>query len=209
MYLKQLHIKGFRCIEDLAIEFHKGINILIGENDTGKTAVLDALRIGIGLGDERRDIYITSDDLFVGESGQMTDIIEFQYVFGGLSPKEEGIFIELLKIIEDDEESDGAVHQVNVRFTYNSEKDRVKREYWGGENEGQNIPSEVLSLIHHVYLDALRDASRCGLPAHFRAGRGPPLRRPTVWQAVHYLDAPAPARQLILRRCSSTWEPLH
>ncbi len=43
MYLRRLRIRGFRCFDDFEIEFQSGINILIGENDTGKTAVLDAL----------------------------------------------------------------------------------------------------------------------------------------------------------------------
>jgi len=156
MYLKKLHVKGFRCIGDLALDFHKGMNILIGENDTGKTAILDALRICLGLGVERREVYITLDDFHVDESGQMTGAIEFHLTFIDLNSREQGVFIELLAIPE----GRGSELQVHVRFTYDMAQDRIRREYWGGENEGQGIPSDVLGLINFIHLDALRDASR-------------------------------------------------
>lgn len=156
MYLKKLHIKGFRCIGDLALDFHKGMNILIGENDTGKTTILDALRICLGLGAERREVYITPDDFHVDESGQMAGAIEFHLTFSDLSSREQGVFIELLATPE----GRGPELQLHVRFTYDVARDRIRREYWGGENEGQGIPSEVLGLIHFIHLDALRDASR-------------------------------------------------
>jgi len=156
MYLENLHIKNFRCINDLVLDFHKGINILIGENDTGKTAVLDALRVCLGLGAERREIYLTPDDFHIYESGEIADTIEFHLTFGDISTKEQGVFIELLAIPE------GQLPklQLHIRFTYDPLKDRIRREYWGGEKEGQNVPSQVLELIYFIHLGALRDASR-------------------------------------------------
>lgn len=156
MYLKKLHIKGFRGIEDLVLDFHKEINILIGENGTGKTAILDALRICLGLGAERREVYITLDDFHVDNLGQVVDTIEFHLAFGNLSTREQGVFIELL-VVPDGKEPE---HQLHVRFTYDAAKDRIARECWGGEKEGQSIPSEVLGLFYFIHLDALRDASR-------------------------------------------------
>ncbi len=45
MYLKKLHISGFRTIAELEITFNERLNVIIGENNAGKTAVIDALRI--------------------------------------------------------------------------------------------------------------------------------------------------------------------
>jgi putative ATP-dependent endonuclease of OLD family len=156
MYLKKLQIEGFRCIGDLTLDFHKGMNILIGENDTGKTTVLDALRICLGIGAERREVYITPDDFHVNESGQIASSIEFHLVFDDLNLREQGIFYELLATPE----RTRCELQLHVRFTYDEIRDRIQREYWGGENKGQGIPSEVLGLIYFIHLDALRDASR-------------------------------------------------
>ena len=46
MYLQELRISNFRCFsEPQTIEFSKGINVLVGENDSGKSAIIDAIRI--------------------------------------------------------------------------------------------------------------------------------------------------------------------
>ena len=55
MYLSKLRIWNFRrysMIGDtfdtakpgIEVEFNDGLNVLIGENDTGKTAIIDAIR---------------------------------------------------------------------------------------------------------------------------------------------------------------------
>lgn len=41
--IRQLHIKGFRGVEDLKWNPHKGMNIILGGGDCGKSTVLDAL----------------------------------------------------------------------------------------------------------------------------------------------------------------------
>ncbi len=43
MKLQSVHIKNFRCFEDITIDFHKQLTVLVGENGSGKSAVLDAL----------------------------------------------------------------------------------------------------------------------------------------------------------------------
>ncbi|HJF39970.1 MAG TPA: AAA family ATPase [[Clostridium] spiroforme] len=47
MYLKRLVIKNFRVFDEKGIEliFNKGVNAIIGENNSGKSAVIDAIRI--------------------------------------------------------------------------------------------------------------------------------------------------------------------
>jgi putative ATP-dependent endonuclease of OLD family len=44
MFLKKLVIVNFRRFEKLEVEFKKGLNVLIGENDSGKTGIIDAIR---------------------------------------------------------------------------------------------------------------------------------------------------------------------
>lgn len=43
-YIKSLHIRGFRKFLSLDIEFNEHMNILVGENEAGKTTVLDAVK---------------------------------------------------------------------------------------------------------------------------------------------------------------------
>lgn len=44
MYLKELQLTNFRKFESLKVNFQQGLNVLIGENDSGKTAIVDAIR---------------------------------------------------------------------------------------------------------------------------------------------------------------------
>lgn len=53
MYLSLLKISNFRCFDDSEhiISFNPGLTILVGENDSGKSAIMDAIRIVLGTTD--------------------------------------------------------------------------------------------------------------------------------------------------------------
>ena len=46
MYLKEVYIKNFRSIKECKIALDN-FTVFIGENNAGKTAILDAIRIGL------------------------------------------------------------------------------------------------------------------------------------------------------------------
>jgi putative ATP-dependent endonuclease of OLD family len=43
MYISRIRIKNYRCFDDVSVEFNPGVNIIIGENNAGKTALLKAI----------------------------------------------------------------------------------------------------------------------------------------------------------------------
>lgn len=43
MFIASIHVQNFRCFRNATIEFQPGVNGLIGENNAGKTAVIQAL----------------------------------------------------------------------------------------------------------------------------------------------------------------------
>jgi predicted ATP-dependent endonuclease of OLD family len=45
MKIKKLSINGFRSLKDLAISFEEDITVIVGENDSGKTSLIDCLKI--------------------------------------------------------------------------------------------------------------------------------------------------------------------
>ena len=47
MKLNAVTLKNFRCYEDLTIELHPQLTVLVANNGGGKTTLLDALRIGL------------------------------------------------------------------------------------------------------------------------------------------------------------------
>ena len=45
MPLQRLHLKNFRLFQDKTFTFSDGINLILGENGSGKTTVLEALNV--------------------------------------------------------------------------------------------------------------------------------------------------------------------
>ena len=43
-YIKTLHIEGFKKFTSLDVEFNEHMNILVGENEAGKSTILDAIK---------------------------------------------------------------------------------------------------------------------------------------------------------------------
>lgn len=167
MFLKKFKIKNYRCIKDASIDFNKGVNILIGENNSGKTAVLDALRICFSYGKQWRDIWVSANNFHLDKNNPDADIedIEFHLFFEIEDEVETGIFNELHSV------GDDGTQELQVHFRYyideRSGVKKVRYSVWGGDNEGQSITPDVLDLIYFIHLDALRDAV-----LHLRPMRG-------------------------------------
>ncbi|MGO4350127.1 ATP-dependent endonuclease [Paenibacillus sp. MCAF9] len=161
MFLKNLIIKKFRNINDLNIDFHKGLNILVGENNAGKSAIIDALRICLNFGKQVRDLYVKQSDFYIDRNNPETTIqpIEFHLTFEIENSIESGVFIDLLSQSEN-----GIQQSLQIHYKYYLEDrngiEKIRFSVWGGDNEGQQITSDVLALLLFVYLDALRDASQ-------------------------------------------------
>ena len=49
MKIKTIELTNFRCFESLKVNFHEQLTVLVANNGFGKTAILDALAIGLGV----------------------------------------------------------------------------------------------------------------------------------------------------------------
>jgi putative ATP-dependent endonuclease of the OLD family len=159
MYLRLLEVAGFRAIDRLVLEFRPGLNVLIGENNSAKSAVVDALRLALGFGEQTRGAYVTPDDFHIDHgTGVRAEAIEFHLHFAETDEGERGAFRELLVELGDGE----VEYQLHVRYSLKElrGRQRVRWDQWGGEHEGQQVPGEVLSWMSSVYLGALRDVER-------------------------------------------------
>ncbi|WP_265289352.1 AAA family ATPase [Verminephrobacter eiseniae] len=67
MKLERLHLKNFRCFDDLRIEFDPRLTVISADNGAGKTALLDALAIGFGR-------YLTKLPGIAGRTSKATDL---------------------------------------------------------------------------------------------------------------------------------------
>lgn len=158
MYLKLFRIKNFRTIRSIEVNFNKGLNILVGENNIGKSAIIDALRLSLTYGDPNREIYIKKTDFHVDTRNPHSKIeeIEFHLTFEIENEEESGIFTDML--VQNDDGSQNL--QLHYKYFIKDYKgiERIKYKIWGGEKEGQPLNSDVLDLFYTVHLGALRDA---------------------------------------------------
>lgn len=160
MYISQLRIKNFRVFDEMTLSLNKGINILIGENNSGKTTIIDALRICLGYGKSDTNIYIQESDLHLNPSdpNDRNSEIQFDLIFEIESNIERHIFYDFIS--QDPLDVERQTIQLHLKYTLdqNGRRTFFKRSVWGGDNEGQQIPYEALQEIFFTYLGPLRDA---------------------------------------------------
>ena len=170
MHLSKIEIENFRCLENISLTFRPGLNIILGENNTGKSALIDAIRIVLSVSSGRRDLYLAANDLLHdGEGKPVRAFFQIHATLADLSPEECGLFSSCLS------PSLGTnVAQIHMRFEQvsSAKPSRSRLSGWGGETEGESVPSEAFDGIRVVYLEALRDA-QVGL----RPGRGSRIAR--------------------------------
>ncbi|WP_119306024.1 ATP-dependent nuclease [Cohaesibacter haloalkalitolerans] len=153
MYLASLTITNFRRIKSATVEFAPGLNILVGPNNIGKTAVVDALR-SLLAGTDAPYPRFSVDDIHLPKGAAAAGDIDFDYVFKDLSLDDEADFLHGLKI-----DSDGNA-EVLIRVTYgNADKSgRLRSRKVCGIHHDIAMTSTMLENLRSVYLQPLRDA---------------------------------------------------
>ena len=153
MWLRELRIKNFRKIDELVVNFPRGLTVLVGENNSGKTTIIDALRLMLFSSRDFDSLRLTEDDFRVGTEPAS---IEISCRFTGLEDEDEVHFQECLVDIDDGKFE----MQVNARVKFNETTNRCNVRMWGGETEGGSLPSNHYDRLETTYLQPLRDPER-------------------------------------------------
>lgn len=170
MYLSKLTIRNFRCFGDgdklFELPLKLGLTALVGENDAGKTAVIDALRFTLGTTDQ--DWFRLEDSDF--HQGDTKKEIRIVLRFEKLSPPDLRAFVEYLTY--EDAAQDKPTLYVNwIAVDAGSAlKGRPFRrvEIRSGKNgDGPQLDAAVREMLRATYLRPLRDAESA-----LSAGRG-------------------------------------
>ena len=107
MYLSTITLKNFRKYayngidkHGITVFFHKGLNALIGENDSGKSAVIDAIKLVLQTqsGEFTR---VTDEDFYIAASGEIATEFSIDCIFEGFESNEAKNFIEWLTFEKD------------------------------------------------------------------------------------------------------------
>ena len=154
MYLKSLKIENFRKFEKLQVDFTKGLNLLVGENNAGKTAIIDAIKYVLNTQsfDYIRPIY---EDFFNSSNNESnrTENFYIECIFEDLKSHEASSFLEWLGF-----RNSGA----SFLKVWLSAKRKDRKIFYevraGADGEGSQLSGEARDYLRATYLKALRDA---------------------------------------------------
>lgn len=155
MHLSKLVIKNFRKLKYAELSFQAGLNVLVGGNNVGKTAVVDALRALLAGHD---DPYprLGEEDVHCPHGGTPSGDIVFEYVFSGLSLDDEADFLAALV-----PGAAGSLEaHIKIRYSDADKAGRLRAKRWCGEHEDVGLTSDMMENLRGVYLPPLRDASQ-------------------------------------------------
>ncbi|CAO5179673.1 putative ATP-dependent endonuclease of the OLD family [Frankia sp. AiPs1] len=174
MYLAHLRVENFRVFgaaaqsdgetdASLNLSFTAGTNVLVGENDSGKTAIIDAIRLCLQTA--ATDYYrVSQDDFHLGKNGR-AETFTIVCGFTALSTEEQAVFLELL--------THGRGGAAWLCVTFKAQRmDPVRNRVsvttrTGPDGNGPALDGAARELLRATYLRPLRDAE-----AELRSGRG-------------------------------------
>lgn len=162
MYISQLKLWNFRKYgsetfdlnnPNLIVPFTKGLNVLIGENDSGKTAIIDAIKLVLKT-HAYEWIKVENEDFYKNENR-----LRIEIEFRGLKDNEAKNFIEWLGWTKEND-----INIPILRLIYDVSKDKdgkilptdIKA---GMDDIGYPLNAEARDYLKCTYLKALRDAN--------------------------------------------------
>lgn len=170
MIISELRVYNFRQFKSedgapgLKITFHRGLNALIGENDSGKTAVIDALKLVL-LTQSNEYIRPSDEDFYKPVDGEACSEFKIDCTITEFTENEAKNFIEYLSFTKTE-----AKIEYTLELHYRAWKDghKIYQELRVGDvDDGISIDGKARELLKAVYLKPLRDAER-----EMSSGRG-------------------------------------
>lgn len=185
MYISELKIENFRLFgegENAALlRLRPGLTAIVGENDSGKTVIVDALRLALGTRDQEY-FRIDDDDFHCPAEGAQCKEIRIRCCFAGLTRSDTGAFAEYLTY---EEHEGGRVPVIYLNWKALATERRARHRRYisvevrsGVDADGPIFDPESRNLLCTTYLRPLRDAERA-----LSAGRGSRLS-----QILQYTD---------------------
>ena len=185
MYISELRVENFRLFGEgehaALLKLRPGLTAIVGENDSGKTVIVDALRLALGTRDQEY-FRIDDDDFHCPADGAQNKEIRIRCRFAGLTRSDAGAFAEYLTY-EEHHGSRVPVIYVNWKALATEKRARHRRYVSvevrsGVDADGPIFDPESRNLLCATYLRPLRDAERA-----LSAGRGSRLS-----QILQYTD---------------------
>lgn len=150
MYISELKIDGYKnCNKKSTISFNPGLNILVGENASGKTTIIDAIRMVLR---DSEQGYVTEEDFYKSfEKDEKRRNILIDLKIENLSPEERITFLSWCNA-----DFEAELH-LEIEKEPN-QKGYFKKSIWGGKSKSSAFEEETFDCIDTIYLPALRNA---------------------------------------------------
>ena len=153
MKLSHLHLTNFRSCLETDVDFEDDLTVLVGENGSGKSNIIDALRLGTVSALRHRSLWFEPSRDRSYDSG-VDSIVDIQLSFSELTPGEQAVFLAQLVDGHDD-----LIY--NLALSPAAGTPERSRANWSvGAAKLADSEGEVRERIAHVYLPPLRDAVR-------------------------------------------------
>ena len=146
MYLQTIKINNFRIFQNFELEFNKGLNLLIGENDSGKTALIDAIRLVLDTNSSEWTKFILTDF----HDGK--NILNIQLKFADLSIDDQSIFPEHITYIKNTQHQSEAFLYVNLTASIKQLTNKIGQFIQTDINSGQNAEGPTIEKAARMYL---------------------------------------------------------
>lgn len=170
MYLESIFIENFRTFgaeadgEHLVLSLGPGLNLLVGENDSGKSAIIDAVRLLLAARGQDY-LRLTEDDFHVRGTARASSLT-VRGTFRDLTNGEKARFLEWLSL-----DGTNACLVITLQATRREVAGRSRRIYVstraGRRADGPALEGEIRDFLQATYLRPLRDAE-----AELSGGRG-------------------------------------
>jgi len=151
MYISKLRFEGYKnAKQESNITLNKGLNILVGENGSGKTAIINALRLILR---ENESYFAFSEDDFYCSLDKREHASEVKITadFSDLTEDEKITFLTWC-----DADFNAHLHLLISENT--SRRGYFKRKYWGGNSSASIFEEDTFDRVECIYLPPLRDA---------------------------------------------------
>ncbi|MFE3830575.1 ATP-dependent endonuclease [Streptomyces sp. NPDC059092] len=154
--MSEVLIERFRSCEEARIPLQPEITVLVGENNAGKSTVVDAVRLLTDPLDGRRSRYFDEADVL--KTAVELGGPSLQLEVSGIGPEQSGAYLEAMV---HDPGSDGRTARWQVSYAPPQGSGRRGSTAWA-QGPGHPVTGEPPARggVRHVYLPALRDAER-------------------------------------------------